>query len=77
MKVVADNLGVVSSKRTYMEAVVFPACECGESWTKHGSCGGYKPSRPAHFISNDWLANTLFAVERFFYRLRIARVRSK
>lgn len=64
-----------------IEALVYPACECGEPWTKHGECGGYKPSGPVvnygtvMFRSNDRLANTLFRIENFFQKLRILRLR--
>lgn len=74
---------VIKNKTVSIDAIVYPACECGEPWTKHGECGGYKPSGPVvnygtiFFQSNDWLANTLFSVERFFQRLRAARLRSK
>lgn len=72
-----------TSKLVSLEALVYPACECGEAWTKHGACGGYKPNGPVvnygtvFFRSNDWLANALFAVEHFIQRLRVARLRRK
>lgn len=68
---------VAKAKHVYVEAIMFPACECGESWPSHGSCGGYKPGKPIRFVSNDWIANWLFAAESFFRRLREARARSK
>lgn len=77
-----DYIGVAESKTTCIEAIVYPSCECGESWTSHGACGGYKPSKPIvnygtlHFGSNDWIANGLFIVERFFRRLRVNRLRN-
>ena len=64
-----------------LNAVVRPPCVCGEPWSKHGGCGGYQPSGPIidygtiHFRSTDWLANTLYMVESFVKRLRIARMR--
>jgi hypothetical protein len=70
-----------SGKFMSLEALVYPPCECGEPWAKHGTCGGYKPVGPVInygtivFKSNDWLANGLFRIERFIQRLRVARLR--
>ena len=76
-----DPVFINTGKAITLEAIVYPECECGKPWAVHGDCGGYKPAKPIinygtiYFVSNDWLANTLFAVERFFQRLRVARLR--
>jgi hypothetical protein len=77
METASANSGKIAS----IEAIVYPPCECGEPWAKHGACGGYKPTGPVRnygtlfFQSDDWLANTLFKVEHLFQRLRVARLR--
>jgi hypothetical protein len=64
-----------------VEAIVYPECTCGEPWTLHGLCGGYVPSKPVvnygtmFFKSPDFIANTLFKLEQFLQRLRVARLR--
>jgi hypothetical protein len=57
-------------KSVTLEAVVFPPCECGKPYTQIPVNYG-----TVYFKSKDWLANALFAVERFFQRLRAARLR--
>lgn len=72
---------IASAKYSSIEAVVYPKCLCGKPWAVHGDCGGYKPSGPIvdhgtmSFESNDRIANLLFIVERFFKRLRVARLK--
>jgi hypothetical protein len=72
---------IASSKYSCIEAVVYPKCFCGEPWAAHGVCGGYKPLGPVidygtmSFESNDRIANMLFRIERFFKRLRVARLK--
>jgi hypothetical protein len=64
-----------------LRALVYPVCMCGEPWANHGSCGGYKPSRPIEdygtvfFKSQDRIANWLFVIEQLIQRLRMARLR--
>lgn len=78
-----DSAFINSSKIVSLEAIVYPVCECGEPWSAHGNCGGYKPSGPVvnygtiFFKSNDWLANLLFKVEQGIQRLRVIRLKGK
>ena len=64
-----------------LNAQVYPPCHCGEPWTAHGKCGGYRPTKAlvdygtVYFVSADWLANFLFKIEQLIQRLRRSRMR--
>lgn len=68
-------------KTVSLDAVVYPACLCGEPWAKHGACGGYRPSGPTKdygtifFQSPDRIATCLFKLELIFKKLRMARLK--
>jgi hypothetical protein len=70
---------LTSSKHVEIEAVVFPPCKCGKSWEAHGSCV-YDPDGPirdygtVQFVSNDWVANLLFVLERLIKQLRLRKL---
>lgn len=76
------NSTAINKQEVSIDAIVYPPCECGEPWAKHGECGGYKPSRPVEnygtivFRSSNWLATAIFKCEILLRKLRFVVLRS-